>query len=93
MMKAMKWLALSALALASPVVNTHASIPAGEMYTGCLFKSLGTIRLIDAADPKQKCLTGLEVLITWNRTGPQGSVGPAGPQGPQGPQGAQGLPG
>jgi hypothetical protein len=35
----------------------------------------------------------LEVLITWNQTGPQGSVGPVGPQGPQGPQGAQGLPG
>jgi hypothetical protein len=91
MAKAMKLLALSVLTLVFPAVNTHASIPAGGTYTGCLFKSLGTVRLIDSADPKQRCLAGLEVLITWNQTGPQGSVGLQGPAGPQGPQGLSGL--
>jgi hypothetical protein len=71
MTKAIKWLALSILALAFPVVNTHASIPAADgTYTGCLFKSLGTVRLIDPAVPKQKCLAGVEVLITWNQKAP-----------------------
>lgn len=91
MAKAMKLLALSVLTLVFPAVNAHASIPAGGTYTGCLFKSLGTVRLIDSADPRQRCLAGLEVLITWNQTGPQGSVGPQGPAGPQGPQGLSGL--
>jgi hypothetical protein len=79
--------------LAVVPATAHASIPAGGTYTGCLFKSLGTVRLIDAADPKQKCLTGLEVLLTWSQTGAQGSVGPAGPPGPQGAQGLQGVAG
>jgi len=77
------------------------SIPdADGTYTACLFKALGTLRLIDANIPRQRCLTALETQVTWNKTGPQGLqglpgvagqqgiAGPVGPQGVAGPSGA-----
>jgi hypothetical protein len=93
MTRIVKWLALSVLALAFPVVNTHASIPAADgTYTGCLFKALGTVRLIDTAISSQRCVAG-EVQIKWNQKGPMGLPGVAGPQGTQGLQGVAGSPG
>src|SRR5271169_5726667 len=86
--------------------RAFASIPdANGIYTGCYFKALGSLRLIDTAIPSQKCLANVEVQVTWSMTGPRGFAGPSGPQGPQGatgpagavgpagPQGMTGLPG
>jgi hypothetical protein len=62
--------------LALGASRTFASIPAPDgTYTACILKALGTLRLIDAADPKQKCLNNIEVLRTWSQTGPQGPAG------------------
>jgi hypothetical protein len=78
--------------LAMGTAVASASVPAADgTYTGCYFKSLGTIRLIDTAIPAQKCLAGLETVVTWNRTGPQGPAGPAGVPGATGAPGAKGA--
>jgi hypothetical protein len=78
-------------------IRALASIPdADGTYTACLFKALGTLRLIDATIPRQRCLAALESQVTWNRTGPQGLQGPpgvAGQQGIAGPVGPLGPPG
>jgi Collagen triple helix repeat (20 copies) len=73
------------------VVLTYGTIPApnGVIY-GCYNKSGGTLRAIDNA--VTKCASN-ETQLTWNQTGPQGTIGPAGPQGLPGTAGIQGLPG
>jgi hypothetical protein len=87
MTRTWKWLALSVLALAVPVGNTVASIPAADgTYYGCYLKNVGALRLIDNA--KHSCLP-FEVAVSWKKDG-GGAVGPAGSQGPAGPPGAQG---
>jgi hypothetical protein len=96
MTRTWKWLALSVLALAVPVGNTVASIPAADgTYYGCYLKNVGALRLIDNA--KHSCLP-FEVAVSWKKdgggatgpAGPQGPAGPAGPPGAQGPAGPQG---
>ena len=69
----------------------RASIPAPNgIYTGCYLVIIGTLRLIDSANPSQRCVPGLEMQVTWSQSGQLGPIGPAGPQGPTGPQGAAG---
>lgn len=52
--------------VASAAGRTLASIPdSNGVYTACALKGIYTIRLIDVADPKQKC-TNLEVTKTWS---------------------------
>jgi hypothetical protein len=64
-------LALGVLATGS----AHASIPDSHgVYTACVLKVVGTIRLIDTDDPMQRC-SGLEVRRTWSQTGKQGPAG------------------
>jgi hypothetical protein len=65
----------------------YAAIPSSSgVYTACLYKNLGTIRLIDPSIqhasilPLGHCLSD-ETQITWGQTGPQGIQGPQGPQG------------
>jgi hypothetical protein len=78
--------------LAMGATMASASVPAADgTYTGCYFKSLGTIRLIDTAIPAQKCVAGVETLVTWNRTGLQGPAGPAGAPGTAGAPGKDGA--
>jgi hypothetical protein len=75
-----------------------AAIPGdGGVYTACMLKNVGTVRLIDKSLPPgnlmSHCKPALEVEITWNRQGPQGLQGPQGIQGPKGDKGDQGDPG
>jgi hypothetical protein len=79
-------------ALVASATIASASVPAADgTYTGCYFKSLGTIRLIDTAIPAQKCLAWFEMVVTWNKTGLQGPAGAPGATGATGAPGANGT--
>jgi hypothetical protein len=88
----------------------YATIPdANGVYTACMLKKLGTIRIIDPAT--QQCSAAMETQISFGAKGlkgdqglqglkgdpgPAGAPGPAGPvgqEGPRGPKGDQGSPG
>jgi hypothetical protein len=91
MMKAMKWLALSVLALAFPSVNAHASIPdSNGVYWGCYRDSGSDVILIDY--PSHSCPRG-SALAHWSQVGPRGPTGLQGVQGPVGPVGPRGTQG
>ena len=88
-------LVLTGLALAAGVA--YATIPdSGGVYTACMLKNVGTVRLIDPTLPASNLMShcsSLETQITWNQQGqpgPQGPAGAAGPAGPQGPKGGTG---
>jgi hypothetical protein len=72
----------------------YASIPdANKVYTACLFKSVGTIRLIDTSLPANSFMShclAFETEITFNQSGPPGAPGAPGPAGPPGAAGATG---
>jgi hypothetical protein len=72
----------------------YATIPdGGGVYTACMLKNVGTIRLIDPSLPSTNLMshcTALETQISWNQTGQQG---PTGLTGAAGADGAQGPPG
>src|SRR5262245_66673425 len=59
---------------------------------GCYTKVGGVLRVVDTARG-QKCITNLEVPITWNQQGPKGDAGVPGVDGARGPQGEPGQPG
>jgi len=84
---------LACVALAA-AAGIYAAIPSGgNVYTACMLKGVGTIRLIDTSLPSSNLLghcTSLESQISWNENG---QPGPAGPAGPVGPAGAKGDPG
>ena len=100
-------LVAAGLAVAAGVA--YATIPSsGGVYTACMLKATGTIRLIDsslpASNPRSHCITSSipalsEVQVSWSETGPQGAQGlpgadgAQGPPGPKGDSGAQGPPG
>ena len=72
----------------------YASIPdANKVYTACVLKNIGTMRLIDpslsAGNFMSHC-TAFETKITFNQQGQQGLQGLAGPAGPAGADGATG---
>jgi hypothetical protein len=84
----------------------YATIPdSGNVYTGCMLKNIGTVRLIDPSLPPGNLMshcTAFETKITWNQQGQAGAPGPAGPKGDTGatgpkgdtgPAGADGAPG
>lgn len=75
----------------------YAAIPDSSTgrFDGCVSKATGVLRVIDRSK-NQRCVTSgilAETAITWNQTGPQGSVGPQGPAGPPGAPGPNGEPG
>jgi hypothetical protein len=64
------------------------------MYTACMLKSSGTIRLIDPSLPSSSLLghrTAFETQVQWSRQGPQGTPGVQGPPGPPGTSAAENL--
>lgn len=73
---------------------SYAAIPgAGNVYTACMLKNVGIVRLIDTSLPASNLMshcTSLETQVSWNQ---QGSAGPQGPKGDKGDTGAQGIPG
>jgi hypothetical protein len=82
--------ALVAAAIAGGVA--YATIPGPDnVYSACMLKSLGTIRLIDKSLPSTNFMshcTDKEIEISWNQAG---QPGPAGPQGAKGESGAPGT--
>jgi hypothetical protein len=80
--------AAGALVAAAIAGIAWAAIPGpGNVYTACMFKGIGTIRLIDKSLPASNLMsrcTDKEIEIAWNQ---------AGQPGPPGPQGATGEPG
>src|SRR5436305_13303193 len=82
--------ALVAAAIAGGVA--YATIPGpGNVYSACMLKGTGTIRLIDKSLPSTNLMshcTDKETEISWNQAG---QPGPAGPQGAKGEPGATGT--
>jgi tail collar domain/collagen triple helix repeat protein len=69
----------------------YASIPdAHKVYTACMLKHIGTIRLIDTSLPSSSLLGHCRSTETRITFAEQGQVGRAGPPGPTGPAGAAG---
>ena len=72
----------------------YATIPdVGKVYTACMLKNVGTIRLIDPSLPASNLMShcsSLETQVSWNQ---QGQAGPAGPKGDTGAAGAIGATG
>jgi hypothetical protein len=91
---------LTAAALAAAGGIAYAAIPdSGNVYTACMLKNIGTVRLIDSTLPSTNLMshcTSFETQVTWNQQGQQGLPGQQGLQGLQGlkgdtgPQGAKG---
>ncbi len=85
-------LCLAGFALVGGVA--YATIPdGGHVYTGCMLKNIGTMRLIDPSLPAGNLMshcTALETQISWNQSGQAGPAGPAGDTGATGPQGDAG---
>ena len=75
----------------------YAAIPdSGGVYTACVLKNIGTIRLIDPSLPSsnfESHCTSFERQISWNQTGPTGPAGATGRAGATGPQAATGVQG
>jgi hypothetical protein len=75
----------------------YATIPdSGHVYTGCMLKNVGTVRLIDTSLPAKNLMshcTSLESVISWNQAGGAGTPGPQGAPGAPGATGAPGAPG
>jgi hypothetical protein len=72
----------------------YATIPGPDnVYSACMLKGTGTIRLIDKSLPSTNLMshcTDKEIEISWNQAG---QPGPAGPQGAKGDPGAPGKDG
>jgi hypothetical protein len=75
----------------------YATIPSGSgVYTACVLKVVGMIRVIDPSLPKQNFqshCTSFEQQVVWNQTGPTGPQGPTGDTGAKGDAGATGATG
>jgi collagen triple helix repeat protein len=88
---------MSVIVLGAAAGIAYATIPAAnKVYTACMLKNIGTIRLIDptlpAPDLRSHC-TALETQVTWNQEGQAGPPGPQGQEGPTGAGGPTGAPG
>jgi len=95
-----RWLRLFAVAAVLFAVAggiAYATIPdSGNVYTGCMLKKIGTVRLIDPSLPPGNLMshcTSFEKKITWNQQGQAGTQGPPGQKGDIGPAGADGAQG
>jgi hypothetical protein len=75
---------LVATALAGGIA--YATIPGtGNVYTACMLKNVGTVRLIDKslpdANPMSHCSRTLELEVSWNQRGQDGVSGTNGTNG------------
>lgn len=78
----------------------YATIPDNnKLFTACMLKTVGTVRLIDPSLPSSSLMshcTSLEAQVAWNQqgqTGTPGATGAAGPAGPAGKDGSDGKDG
>jgi hypothetical protein len=87
--------ALVAVAIAGGVA--YATIPGpGNVYSACMLKGLGTIRLIDKSLPATNLLsrcTDKETEVSWNQAGQPGPAGAPGAKGEPGVPGTKGTDG
>jgi len=87
-----RWLiaigAAGALVLGAGIA--YATIPSGNVISGCYAKSGGTLRVIDGGVTNCK---SNETSLNWNVQGPQGVQGAQGATGAQGAAGATGAQG
>jgi hypothetical protein len=72
-----------------------AAIPGdGGVYSACMLRNVGTVRLIDKSLPPgnlmSRCKPALEVEISWSEQGPQGLPGVQGSPGQNGSDGEDG---
>src|SRR5436853_4666816 len=85
--------ALVAAAIAGGVA--YATIPGpGNVYSACMLKGLGTIRLIDKSLPSTNLMshcTDKESEISWNQAGQPGTAGSQGVKGEAGAPGTNGT--
>ncbi len=85
---------ISVVLLAGAAGIAYATIPDGNnVYSACMLKNVGTVRLIDPSLPSSSFLshcTSIEKQVSWNA---QGVPGPQGLKGDTGPQGLKGNPG
>jgi hypothetical protein len=74
-----------------------ATIPGdNQVYSACMLKATGTIRLIDTSLPANNLLghcLSIEKPIAWNQKGDPGPAGARGPAGAAGAKGDAGAPG
>jgi hypothetical protein len=95
--RSVRLLAFGSVAVLVLAGVAYATIPgSGNVYTACMLKNVGTIRLIDPSLPSSNPLghcTSLEQQVTFNRTGQQGPAGPTGATGATGAVGATGATG
>ena len=87
----------SVIVLGAAAGIAYATIPdANKVYTACMLKNVGTVRLIDptlsASNLMSHC-TALETQLTWNQAGQAGPPGVQGQPGPAGAAGTAGAPG
>jgi hypothetical protein len=82
--------AVAVVALAGAGI-AYATIPSGGgVYSGCMLKGVGTVRLIDPSLPASNFMShcsSLEQPMTWSQQGPQGSPGAPGAPGAPGQDG------
>lgn len=66
----------------------YATIPSGGgVYSGCMLKGVGTVRLIDPSLPASNLMShcsSIEQLVTWSQQGPAGPPGGPGAPGQDG---------
>ncbi len=76
--------AIAVAALAGAGI-AYATIPgAGAVYTACMLKNVGTVRLIDPSLPASNLMshcTSFETQVTWNQQGQPGTPGAPGTPG------------
>lgn len=79
--------AIAVAALAGAGI-AYATIPgAGAVYTACMLKNVGTVRLIDPSLPPANLMShcsSLETQLTWNQQGQPGTPGDPGAPGQDG---------
>jgi hypothetical protein len=88
--------AIAGAAVASIVAGVaYATIPGPDnVYSACMLKGVGTIRLIDKSLPSTNLMshcTDKEIEISWNQAGQPGSAGPQGVKGDPGAPGTNGT--
>jgi hypothetical protein len=75
----------------------YATIPGGGgVYTACMLRNVGTVRLIDTSLPPSNLMshcTSLETQVTWNQEGQPGAQGLPGAKGADGAAGKDGKDG
>ena len=84
---------VTTLALAGGIA--YATIPGtGNVFSACMLKGIGTIRLIDKSLPSTNLMsrcTDKEIEISWNQAGQPGPPGPEGAKGEPGTPGTNGA--